>query len=62
LRAIAPKLIEMAEGGDLQASKEVGDDKCAEVVERGEVSVATRVPTANPDPLPVLADFVVKVG
>jgi hypothetical protein len=42
LRAIARKLIEMAEGGDLQAIKEVGDrldGKCAQVVERGDVPV-----------------------
>jgi hypothetical protein len=40
LRVIARKLIEMAEGGDLQAIKEVGDrldGKCAQVVERGDV-------------------------
>ncbi len=42
LRAIARKLIEMAEGGDLQAIKEIADrldGKCAQVVERGDVSV-----------------------
>jgi hypothetical protein len=42
LRAIARKLIEMAEGGDLQAIKEVGDrldGKCAQVIERGGVRV-----------------------
>jgi hypothetical protein len=42
LRAIARKLIEMAEGGDLQAIREVGDrldGKCAQVVERGDVPV-----------------------
>jgi hypothetical protein len=42
LRAIARKLIEMAEGGDLQAIKEVGDrldGKCAQVIERGDVPV-----------------------
>ncbi|MFY9953940.1 hypothetical protein [Bradyrhizobium sp.] len=42
LRAIARKLIEMAEGGDLQAIKEVGDrldGKCAQTIERGDVSV-----------------------
>jgi hypothetical protein len=42
LRAIARKLIEMAEGGDLQAIKEVGDrldGKCAQVVERGDAPV-----------------------
>ena len=42
LRAIARKLIEMAEGGDLQAIKEVADrldGKCAQVIERGDVSV-----------------------
>jgi hypothetical protein len=41
LRAIARKLIEVAEGGDLQAIKEVGDrldGKCAQVIERGDVS------------------------
>jgi hypothetical protein len=41
LRAIARKLIEMAEGGDLQAIKEVGDrldGKCAQAIERGEVT------------------------
>jgi hypothetical protein len=40
LRAIARKLIEMAEGGDLHAIKEVGDrrdGKCTQVVERGDV-------------------------
>ena len=40
LRAIARKLIEMAEGGDLQAIKEVGDrldGRCAQVIERGDV-------------------------
>jgi hypothetical protein len=39
LRTIARKLIEMAEGGDLQAIKEVGDrldGKCAQVIERGD--------------------------
>jgi hypothetical protein len=39
LRAIARKLIEMAEGDDLQAIKEVGDrldGKCAQVIERGD--------------------------
>ncbi|WP_155255092.1 MULTISPECIES: hypothetical protein [Bradyrhizobium] len=42
LRAIARKLIEMAEGGDLQAIKEIGDrldGKCAQTIERGDVSV-----------------------
>lgn len=42
LRTIAEKLIEKAEQGDLQAIKEVGDrldGKCAQVIERGEVSV-----------------------
>ena len=42
LRAIARKLIEMAEGGDLQAIKEVGDrldGKCAQVIERGDAPV-----------------------
>jgi hypothetical protein len=42
LRAIARKLIEMAESGDLQAIKEVGDrldGKCAQAIERGDVSV-----------------------
>ena len=42
LRAIARKLIEMAEGGDLQAIKEVGDrldGKCVQAIERGDVSV-----------------------
>jgi hypothetical protein len=42
LRATARKLIEMAEGGDLQAIKEVGDrldGKCAQVIERGDVPV-----------------------
>ena len=42
LRIIARKLIEMAEGGDLQAIIEVGDrldGKCAQTVERGDVSV-----------------------
>lgn len=41
LRAIARKLIEMAEGGDLQAIKEIGDGldgKCAQAIERGDVS------------------------
>jgi hypothetical protein len=45
LRAIARKLIEMAEGGDLQAIKEVCDrldGKCAQVIERGDVSVVVR--------------------
>ena len=40
LRAIARKLIEMAEGGDLQAVKEIGDrldGKCAQTIERGDV-------------------------
>src|SRR6267142_785048 len=40
LRAIARKLIEMAETGDLQAIKEVGDrldGKCAQTIERGDV-------------------------
>jgi hypothetical protein len=39
LRTIARKLIEMAEGGDLQAIKEVGDrldGNCAQVIERGD--------------------------
>ena len=42
LRAIARKLIEMAEGGDIQAIKEVGDSldgKCSQLVERGDVTV-----------------------
>ena len=42
VRAIARKLIEMAEGGDLQAIKEVGDrldGKCAQTIERGDLSV-----------------------
>jgi hypothetical protein len=42
LRTIAQKLIEMAEGGDLRAIKEVGDrldGKCAQVMERGDVPV-----------------------
>jgi hypothetical protein len=42
LRAIARKLIEMAEGGDLQAIKEVGDrldGKCAQTIERGDLPV-----------------------
>jgi hypothetical protein len=42
LRAIARKLIEMAEGGDLQAIKEVGDrldGKCVQTRERGDVMV-----------------------
>ena len=42
LRAIARKLIEIAEDGDLQAIKEVGDrldGKCAQAIERGDVSV-----------------------
>ena len=42
LRAIARKPIEMAEGGDLQAIKEVGDrldGKCAQTIERGDASV-----------------------
>jgi hypothetical protein len=42
LRIIADKLAEMAEGGDLQAIKEVGDrldGKCAQTIERGDVSV-----------------------
>jgi hypothetical protein len=42
LRAIARKLIEMAEGGDLQAIKEVGDrldGKPSQVIERGDVQV-----------------------
>jgi hypothetical protein len=42
LRAIARKLIEMAESGDLQAIKEVGDrldGKCAQTIECGDVSV-----------------------
>ena len=42
LRAIARKLIEMAEGGDLQAIKEVADrldGKCAQTIERGDVTV-----------------------
>jgi hypothetical protein len=40
LRIIADKLTEMAEGGDLQAIKEIGDrldGKCAQVIERGDV-------------------------
>jgi hypothetical protein len=40
LRAIATKLIEMAEGGDLQAIKEIGDrldGRCAQVMEHGDV-------------------------
>jgi hypothetical protein len=44
LRAIARALIKMAEGGDLQAIKEVGDrldGKCAQTIERGDVSVET---------------------
>jgi hypothetical protein len=42
LRAIARKLIEMAEGGDLQAIKEVGDrldGRPAQAIERGDVPV-----------------------
>ncbi len=42
LRAVARKLIEMAEGGDLQTIKEVGDrldGKCAQVIECGDVPV-----------------------
>ena len=42
VRAIARKLIEMAEGGDLQAIKEVGDrldGKCTQTIERGDLSV-----------------------
>lgn len=42
LRVIADKLAEMAEGGDLQAIKEVGDrldGKCAQTIERGDVPV-----------------------
>jgi hypothetical protein len=42
LRAIARKLIEMAEGGDMQAIKEVGDrldGKCAQTIERGDAPV-----------------------
>ena len=42
LRAIARKLIEMAEGGDIQAIKEIGDrldGKCAQTIERGDLSV-----------------------
>lgn len=42
LRAIARKLLEMAEGGDLQAIREIGDrrtGKCAQTIERGDVSV-----------------------
>lgn len=42
LRTIARKLIEMAEGGDLQAIKEVGDrldGKCAQAIECGDVTV-----------------------
>ena len=41
LRAIARKLIEMAEGGDLPAIKEIGDrldGKCAQAIERGDVT------------------------
>jgi len=41
LRAIARKLIEMAEGGDLQAIREIGDrldGKCAQTIERGDVT------------------------
>jgi hypothetical protein len=41
LRIIADKLAEMAEAGDMQAIKEVGDrldGKCAQVIERGDVS------------------------
>lgn len=40
LRAIARKLIDMAEGGDLQAIREIGDrldGKCAQTIERGDV-------------------------
>ena len=42
VRAIARKLIEMAEGGDLQAIKEVGDrldGKCTQTIERGDLPV-----------------------
>jgi hypothetical protein len=64
LRAIARKLIEMAEGGDLQAIKEVGDrldGKCAQTIERGDVSVEVLsdlelfaiIRRASPDPVDV---------
>jgi hypothetical protein len=46
--AIARKLIEMAEDGDLQAIKEIGDrlgGKCAQTIERGDVSVEERTKT-----------------
>jgi hypothetical protein len=46
LRAIARKQIAMAEGGDLQAIKEVGDrldGKCAQAIERGERSGGSAV-------------------
>jgi len=52
LRAIARKLIEMAEGGDLQAIKEVGDrldGKCAQVIERGDVPGGDDRPAAYGD-------------
>ena len=42
LRTIARKLIEMAEGGNLQAIKEIADrldGKCAQTIERGDVTV-----------------------
>ena len=42
LRVIADKLVELAEGGDLSAIREVGDrldGKCAQTIERGEVPV-----------------------